>query len=282
MESTNTATWAWPGCVQGLARGRLSRTAVLSLSLFLLLFGVACDDSTGKPVLTVLADSSLEDAFGALSESFERSNPDIDVRFRFEDSNRLVQWLRNGAVADLVVTASTSTMQELEAAGLVQRPSTLTSNVLLVATRDGLTGFNAFEDLANQGLRVAVAAPGTAAGAYADAGILSAAAGLGEGWKQSVLSNLLEREADTRAVLGKVRTSAADAGIVYRSDLTSLATDVAIGALPFPARLGLAVVYPAALTARPPEVVLAKALFDFMLSDNGQAILEGFGFGASQ
>jgi len=173
-------------------------------------------------------------------------------------------------------------MQELEAAGLVQRPSTLTSNVLLVATRDGLTGFNAFEDLANQGLRVAVAAPGTAAGAYADAGILSAAAGLGEGWKQSVLSNLLEREADTRAVLERVRTSAADAGIVYRSDLTSLATDVAIGALPFPARLGLAVVYPAALTARPPEVVLAKALFDFMLSDNGQAILEGFGFGASQ
>lgn len=256
--------------------------AILCLSLLLLLVGATCEDSAGKPVLTVLADSSLKDAFGALSESFERANPDADVRFRFEDSNSLIQRLRNGDVADLVVTAGTSTMQELETAGLVQRPSTLTSNVLMVATRDGLTGFNAFEDLANQGLRIAVAAPGTSAGAYADAGILSAAAGLGEDWKQSVLSNMLEREADTRAVLEKVRTSAADAGIVYRSDLTSLATDVAIGALPFPARLGLAVVYPAALTARPPEVVLAKAFFDFMLSDDGQAILEGFGFGASQ
>jgi len=33
--------------------------AILCLSLLFLLFGVACDDSTGKPVLTVLADSSL-------------------------------------------------------------------------------------------------------------------------------------------------------------------------------------------------------------------------------
>ena len=252
---------------------------VTALAMF---SGTACDDGDNATVLTVFADTSLKDAFEAVEASYERANPGVNLRFQFDDSLKLVERLRSGATADVVVLASRDPMQPLEASGLLQSSVDVTTNSLVVATRDGLTGLDAIEDLANRGLSIAAAAPDTVAGTYADSGIDAAATDLGSEWKQSVLNNIGERDADVRDVLERVRKGEVDAGIVYRSDLTSLAIDVGIGALPFPARLGLAVVYPAALTAQPPEVVLAKAFLGYMLSDDGQSILESFGFGASQ
>lgn len=246
------------------------------------LAGSACDDGAEATVLTVFADASLREALEAVEASYEQANPGVNLRFQFDDSLRLAERLRDGATADLVLLAGKDAMLPLEASGLVQAPVDLTTNSLVVATREGLTGFEAIEDLANKGLRLTAAAPDTVAGAYADSGIDAVAAELGNDWKQSVLANISDRTTGAGAALDRVRKGEADAAILYRSDLTSLAVDVGIGALPFPARLGLAVVYPAALTAKPPEVVLAKAFLDFMLSDNGQGIFESFGLGASQ
>lgn len=269
------------------AAGSLNATSLIPRGLALailgfVLAGTSCSEQNDVDTLTVFADVSLRDAMQLLETTYEDANPGVDVRLHFADSLELVQRLRDGATADLVVAASEAALDQPAAAGLLQEPVTLTTTSLVVATREGLAGFDSIEDLAKGGLRIAAAAPGTVAGAYADSGLDAAAREYGAEWRAAVGANLAVREADARAVMDGLESGRYDAGIVYRSDLTSLATDVAIGALPFPARLGLAVVYPTALTARPPEVVLAKAFLDFLLSDDGQALIESFGFGASQ
>jgi molybdate transport system substrate-binding protein len=85
-----------------------------------------------------------------------------------------------------------------------------------------------------------------------------------------------------RDVLERVESGDADAGFVYRSDLTAVAEAAALGLLPLPARLALGIVYPASLTVAPPELVLAQAFVGFLLSEEGQAIFESFGFGNNQ
>ena len=145
-----------------------------------------------------------------------------------------------------------------------------------------LRGVERLDDLSRSGLRIAIAAPDVPAGRYARDAIDAVAADLGDGWKSGVLGNVVSEETSVRAVLQRIRSGEADAGFVYRSDLTTLGRDVALGLLPLPARLALAPVYPAALTARPAEVVLAQAFLDFVLSEEGQALLGSFGFGREQ
>jgi molybdate transport system substrate-binding protein len=191
----------------------------------------------------------------------------------------LATQLREGAEADLVATADLETMDALVEAGLVQQPADFTTNVLVVALRKVLEDVDRLEDLARDGLRVAIAAPDVPAGRYARETLDLAAGELGDEWRDAVLANVRGEETNVRAVLKRVESGEADVGFVYRSDLSSLAVEAAIGALPFPARFAVAIVYPAALTARPPEAILAQEFLEFVLSDEGQAILESFGFG---
>jgi molybdate transport system substrate-binding protein len=256
----------------------IARAVLAAIALVVTLPAMACEDGNRK-VLTVYAASSLTDAFQALAEAFEAANPGTDIRFNFAGSQVLATQLREGAAADLVATADLETMTALLDSNLVQDPVEFSSNVLVVATREGLREFDSVEDLAASGLRIAIAAPDVPAGRYAREVIDKATAEYGDDWRERVLDNVVSEETNVRAVLQRVQSGEADAGFVYRSDFTSLGRDVALGLLPFPARLAVAVVYPAALTAQPAEIVLARAFLEFVLSDEGQAILESFGFG---
>jgi molybdate transport system substrate-binding protein len=93
-----------------------------------------------------------------------------------------------------------------------------------------------------------------------------------------VYANLASEEPDVRQVATKVALGEADAGIVYTSDVTPDIADQVIK-IEIPTEANVVAVYPIALVEGGPNSELAQLFIDFVLSDQGQAILANWGFG---
>ena len=75
--------------------------------------GTASDTSAGQPrELSVFAAASLTDAFTRLGSDFTAAHPDVKVTFNFAGSNDLVTQVQQGAPADVLATADTSSMDK--------------------------------------------------------------------------------------------------------------------------------------------------------------------------
>ena len=72
-----------------------------------------------ESTLTVLAASSLTDAFGELTKIFEEQNPDTEVRASFESSSTLLTQIQQGAPADVFASVAQDEMNEAAKDGLV-------------------------------------------------------------------------------------------------------------------------------------------------------------------
>ena len=91
----------------------------------------------------------------------------MKVNFNFAGSNDLVTQVQQGAPADVLATADTSSMDE--AGDLAGAPQAFAGNKLIIAVEPGnpehITGL---ADLARKDLKVVLAAPEVPAGKYAE------------------------------------------------------------------------------------------------------------------
>ena len=164
--------------------------AALVLVLTATLAG-GCSDDESATVLTVLADVSLTEAFEEIGKVFEEANPGVEVRFAFAGANELASRLAEGETADVVAMAGQDTFQRLIDSGLAQSATDITSNTLAVTTGEGVEGVDSLEDLANDGVRVAMAAAESPEGQLARKMLGLAAAEYGDGWEAAVLANVI-------------------------------------------------------------------------------------------
>ncbi len=72
--------------------------------------------------LTVLAASSLTDAFGELESIFEEQNEGVDVQTSFAGSSELLAQLQQGAPVDVFASADEAKMDTALEEGLVTEP----------------------------------------------------------------------------------------------------------------------------------------------------------------
>lgn len=183
------------------------RASVLAAALVL----VAGCGGSGDERLEVFAASSLRDVA-----------PEVDgaARYTFAGSDELAAQIRDGAPADVFLSASGAPLEQLRAAGLVEAPAVFASNRLVVVVPEGNPGgLERFEDLARPGVKLVLGGEGVPIGDYAREAL--AAAGL-----EAALENVVSLEQDVKGVLGKVALGEADAGIVYTTDVRAAAEDV--------------------------------------------------------
>ncbi|MBI9115237.1 molybdate ABC transporter substrate-binding protein [Sanguibacter suaedae] len=223
--------------------------------------------------LVVLAAASLTETFTMIAEDFEAAHPDVEVELGLAGSAEVVQQVLAGAPADVVATASTSTMDLLTDAVLVTAPRTFATNTLEIAVPVGdPAGVEGLPDLARPGVTVAVCAPEVPCGeATRD---LLTTAGI------DIVPVTLET--DVRAVLTKVRLGEVDAGLVYRTDVRAAAGDVTgVPLAPVVDASGGAgrTTYPVAALADAPAGDLAEVFVEHVLGPRGQAVLADAGFG---
>lgn len=225
----------------------------------------------------VMAASSLASVLTELGDDFAASHDRPRPRLAFAGSSQLVAQLREGASADIVVTADERWMDDLENRGLVETSTraVIAQNRLVIATPlDSSTPITTLAHLVDDRFAtIAVAPPPVPAGARAREAL--AAEGVLEevGQKFVVARN-------ARAALALVARGTVDAGIVYRSDALSSETVHIAGLVEGTSHA--AIRYPVALTPSGKKNPDALAFVATLRSDDGSAAFRTAGFGSDE
>jgi molybdate transport system substrate-binding protein len=91
----------------------------------------------------------------------------------------------------------------------------------------------------------------------------------------AVLANVVSNETDVRQAVTKVELGEADAGMVYFSDSVAAPE---LERILIPEQFNIVASYPVTVLANSPKPDLAKLFISYILSPEGQATLEKWGF----
>lgn len=239
----------------------------------------ATEPAAPERTLTVFAASSLTGAFSEIGSRFEADNPGVIVTFNFAGSQTLRSQIEQGAEADVFASANMKEMNTLVITStLVAEDSPqvfLTNHLLVILPAGNPAAIETLEDLSRPGIKLVLAAEDVPVGRYARQALEQLEDLYGEGYRDAVLSNVVSNEDNVKQVVTKVELGEADAGIVYVSDAVA-APD--LERLEIPAEYNVVAEYPIATLTGAPEPDLASAFIAFVLSPEGQSILETWGF----
>ena len=219
----------------------------------LLLAGCSSDDGDR---LTVAAASSLRPAFGDPGESDPGGGP---VRFTFGGSDLLAGQIRQGAGIDVIAAASTIQPEQLFEDGLVGRPVEFAGNRLVVGV-PGDSAIDSVEDIAGPGVSLVIGDASVPIGIYAREMISMLPAATAA----QVRSNVRSQEQDATSITAKLAQGAADAGIVYETDVISAGDQ--LRAVEIPDELQPRIAYSAAVVSSTSMPEQAEAFIESLLS----------------
>lgn len=232
------------------------------------------DDTTSEETVTlnISAAASLQEAMTELETKFKEVEPNIKLEVNLGSSGTLQQQIEQGAACDVFISAGEKQMKALEDKDLLldgTNKTLLTNDLVLVAAK-GKTVKDLDSITSEDVKHIAIGDPQSVpAGKYA----------------KEVLDNTklydkvedkLVLAKDVKEVLSWVQQGNADVGFVYLSD--TVGADKVEVVLTTDDDTHSAINYPVAIMKESKKQDKAKAFEDFLLSDDGQAILEKYGF----
>jgi molybdate transport system substrate-binding protein len=229
--------------------------------------------------LTILAASSLTDAFAELGKIFEQQNPGTTVKTSLAASSELLAQIQQGAPADVFASAAQEEMNTAVKDGLVAgKPEIFVKNrEVIMVPKDNPANIKSLEDLSQPNIKLVLAAKDVPAADYALEILGKANKVYGPNFKQDVLSNVVSREADVRASVNRVVVGDADATFGYKSDYTPDIRDK-VKVIPIPPKLNIIATYPIAALKDAKEPALAKKWVELVTSSEGQKVLKKWNF----
>lgn len=172
--------------------------------------------------LNVLAASSTRVINDELTQRAGQLAPPVNLSFENGGSSDLVSKLREGAPADLLLTASKKTMDKAVQDGTVAAPEVLATNVMVMVVPKGNPArIHSVEDLAHSDHFV-LCDPHVPCGDISSQII--------DDKRLDIHPSSQERQ--VADVLGKVASGEADAGWVYSTDAAAAADDVEVIDIP--------------------------------------------------
>ncbi len=211
----------------------------------------------------VLAAASLTEVLPLIEPAY---------RYSFGSSSQLAQQIRQGAPADLFLSASPVYTQELYADGLVRKPVAFATNrlVLIVPPRNP-GGIRSVSDLdRRRDVKLVVAGAKVPIGLYTREALKRL--GL-----LRVLRKAVSQEPDVKGVVAKVALGEADAGFVYATDVRPVAAKVLV--IQLPRRAQPTVRYEVAVVSSSERRAAAQELVISLLGPAGRQHLRRAGFG---
>lgn len=245
--------------------------AVIFLSIVALQPGSKANASK-KTELIVSAAVSLQNSLRDLEADFEQSHTDIDLIFNFGSSGTLQQQIKQGASADVFLSAGKQQMEALISSKIVGTSKNVLKNRLVIVVPAGVAQqWTRIEQLVGNDIRkIAVGQPDSVpAGIYAKQALT-----FSKVWDR--LQEKLVYAKDVRQVLTYVETGNADAGFVYRTDaMNSNKVKVAIEVPPDSHE---AIIYPAGLITESKHPKEAQTFYDYLTSPSAMDIFRKHGF----
>ncbi|MEH3090164.1 MAG: molybdate ABC transporter substrate-binding protein [Microbacterium arborescens] len=261
LAALGVAVLALSGCAAGTASVDLDPSADPEAST------PVGPELTGE--LTISAAASLKASFDELAERFEQQHPSVSIApIGYDGSSTLATQIIEGARVDVFASADEANMQKVVDAGRAASPQLFATNRLTIVVPAGNPGgVTGLADLADPDRAIVLCAAEVPCGA-ASTRLLDAA---------GVTASVDSYEQNVTAVLTKVATGEADAGLVYVTDaattddvetVTTAGSDAVVNR------------YPIATVSDSAVPDLAAAFIEFVLSEDGRAVLESYGFGA--
>jgi molybdate transport system substrate-binding protein len=216
----------------------------------------------------VSAASSLTEVFNRLGKDFERKYRGTSVTFNYGASNVLETQIEQGAPADAFASADTATADKLVAAGrVVDLPVVFARNRLEIAVAKGNPKkIRTLADTVKPGIQLVLCAAAVPCGKFARQAFAKAGVTLPE----------VPTGQDVKDTLSTVRLGAADAAVVYVTDVKSARGQV-VG-VPIPTAQNVIASYPFVLVKSASNPNTAQAFISYVTSRAGEATLATFGF----
>ena len=231
------------------------------------------DASDSATDLTVFAASSLTSAFTQIGSDFEVAHAGVHVVFNFASSTDLATQIASEGSADVFASASGTAMDTVAAdPGVSDRVTFATNQLVIITPPDNPAGVTSVDSLTAPTVALVVGAEGVPVGDYAREMLRNAAI------EHAVMTNVVSNEPDDASVVARVAGGEADAGIVYTSDLAAAGDSVS--SIAISGRINVTATYPAALVVGGVNRELAQAFVAFLISPQGQVILQSYGFGS--
>ncbi|HEY7034845.1 MAG TPA: molybdate ABC transporter substrate-binding protein [Thermomicrobiales bacterium] len=236
---------------------------------------------SGGGELTVFAAASLTDSFNKIKTDLEAANPGLTITYNFAGSQALVTQMEQGAKADVFASANLTQMNAARDKDLVEgdAPVFVQNSLVIIVPKDNPAGIQTPADLAKPGVKLDLAQESVPVGQYARLSFCAMGqdtATYGEGFVDKVAANVVSEEDNVKAVVTKVSTGEADAGVVYVTDVTPDVAD-SLQQIEIPAEVNPIAQYPIA-AVKGGKTDLAQALIDYVLGPEGQATLQSYGF----
>jgi len=222
--------------------------------------------------IRVLAASSLASVLPDLVAGFRTSNPNVTVETSTGASSAIVEQVRAGVAADVVLTADQASAEAASRAGATQSdasrsvpasPVPFATNTMVIAVPAGNPGeVRTLEDLSNPDFLVGLCAPQVPCGKYARQRLTDA----------GVTPSVDTEEPDARSLMAKIASGDLDAGLVYRTDVLAAGPTALV--VPVPGTAKVPVTYFAVERTQG-----AGAEFVDYLRGPGRTLLKAAGFG---
>ena len=227
--------------------------------------------------MIVFAASSLTNAFEELGEQFEEANPTIEVIFNFGSSSQLTAQIIEGVQGDIFASANETQMEILKREGQLIPPVMIfcTNSLVIGVQSDNPSDITQLSDLTNKGIRLVLAAPQTPIREYSD---LIIASSLQPEDQTLLYDNIVSEEPNVRQVVTKIALGEADAGIIYTTDITPDIKSL-VSSIRIPPQNNISAQYPVAILDGSTNIKAAEGFIQFILSGEGQGILQAWGFG---
>ncbi|MBN1236308.1 MAG: molybdate ABC transporter substrate-binding protein [Methanotrichaceae archaeon] len=231
--------------------------------------------------LIVFCGAGLTGALSEIGEIYEnRSN--ISVKFNFDGVPALRTQIEQGAYADVLVSANLKHMNALQSEGFIdnQTVKIFTRNKVAIIVPNGnpanITGLG---DLAVPGVKSLMGTKELPIGDYALQVLekLAADPEYGPAFKESVLANVVSLETTVNRVVSKVALGEVDAGFAFISDVSPQMVGK-ITRIPIPDKYNAEGDFPVGILLQSKYPVEAQAFIDVLMSNDGQAILDKYGF----
>ena len=235
---------------------------VVALCALVATGGAAATSSPPLAAITVFAGSSMTSVL-----------PEIGPNntYSFGSTGTLATQITNGAPADVLMGANTTTAASLYASGIVEKPVNFTRNTLaVVVPKANPAGIKSIYDLTKPGLKIDEAASSVPVGSYT-VQVLNQM-----GLNAAVQANVVSQETSDANVVSKVALGQVDAGFVYLSDYVIDPTHLTL--IKVPAWAQPKITYSMAIVTKSPNQTAAQAWIDKVLSPAGQAIFVKDGF----
>ncbi len=230
--------------------------------------------TNGKVV--VFAAASLKEAVTDLAQEFEATHPGTHVNMSFGGSQDLALHIKNGALANVFVSADFNQLTVAGSSGRVQQSDVheLAQNSLAVVAWPK-SHIHTLQDLTKPNVRIVLAGSQVPVGNYGIQMLHKLNNVLHDpDFTTKVGKNVKSWEQSVSAVLSKVELGEADAGIVYTTDAAQ--SHGKVRAIPIPPEANVVSKY--WITRIDQWYEGATSFVNFTLSPPGQKILAKHGF----